>query len=238
MKQSVVLCAAVLLVAASAHAQAISDNSLPVAPEAATVAPAATTDTTPVFAANAAPAAPVAEANPLGLAVASSSDSDPQEPPVYSVYKNYNWQASAGYTLFRFYILPNVESTMNGVYLSMVWYPLGKWIAPDGEFVGTWGSVLSSNEKYVQAMGGPRFRWSLPKGFEIWGHGMVGGAHFQPQTDFGSQGAFAYEVGGGLDLNIRQKRYALRASANMVGTRFFNTYQYSPNVSVGVVFKF
>lgn len=241
MKQTVLLCAAILLVAAGANAQAISDNPLPAAPVAATAAPAAATDTNSALfdAANNPPAAG-ASATALGAAVTSDpgSKSTDQEPQVQGVFKTYNWQATAGYTFFRFYVLPGVTVNMNGINLGMVFYPKGHWVGADGEFVSGWGSGFGQNVHYVQGMGGPRFRWSLPRGVEIWGHGLVGGAHEQPQTIFGSRGAFGYEVGGGLDFNIHGSRFAYRASANLVGTRFFSTYQYSPNVSAGIVFKF
>jgi hypothetical protein len=238
MKLTAVLCAALFIFAAGAKAQASSDSSLPFAPVAAT-ATATVNDTNPMVA-EATPA-PDANANALGGSLASDpgTSTSAQEPPsVRGVFKDYNWQATAGYTFFRFYIIPGVESNMNGINLGMVYYPKGKWIGADGEFIGAWGSVDGLSTRYVQAMGGPRFRWSAPRGLEIWGHGLVGGSHFLPQTALGNQGAFAYEVGGGVDLNIHQRRIAYRASANMVGTRYFGTYQYSPNVSVGVVFKF
>ena len=238
MKQTVVLCAALLVFAAGAKAQASFDNSLPSAPAAAT-APTTSNDTNPLVA-EATPA-PDASASALGETLASdpgTSSSAQDQPSVRGVFKSYNWQATAGYTFFRFYIIPGVQSNMNGLNLGMVYYPHGKWVGADGEFIGAWGSVDGLSTRYVQAMGGPRFRWSAPRGLEIWGHGLVGGSHFLPQTALGNQGAFAYEVGGGVDVNIHQRRIAYRASANMVGTRYFGTYQYSPNISVGVVFKF
>jgi len=84
----------------------------------------------------------------------------------------------------------------------------GRW-----KFVGAWGSVGGVSTKYVQAMGGGRARWAAPRGIEVWGHGMVGGSHFLPQTAFGSQTSFAYEIGGGVDLNLHQRRIAYRVSA-------------------------
>jgi hypothetical protein len=237
MKQTVVLCAALLVFAAGAKAQAISDDSLPLAPVPAT-ATATSNDTNPTVA----EATPAPDASALGVTLASdpeASSSAQQEPPsVRGVFKSYNWQATAGYTFYRFYIIKGVQSNMNGLNLGMVFYPGGHWIGADGEFIGAWGSVDGFSTRYVQAMGGPRFRWAAPRGLEIWGHGLIGGSHFLPQTSLGNQGAFAYEVGGGVDVNIHQRRIAYRASANMVGTRYFGTYQYSPNVSVGVVFKF
>lgn len=241
MKQTAVLCAAIFLLAAGAHAQAISGNPLPAAPAAVTAAPAATTDSTPLYAANAAPATSDSSASAISSTVASDASSksgDPQQPAVYSVFQTYNWQATAGYSFFRFYVVPGLTVNTNGLNLGLAWYPGGKWVAGEGQIIGTFGSVFGESARYVQAMGGPRFRWSAPHGLEIWGHGLVGRAHEHPQTIFGNQGAFAYEVGGGVDFNVHQKRYALRAGADMIGTRFFNTYQYSPEVSIGFVFKF
>jgi hypothetical protein len=239
MKQTAFLFAAILLLAASAGAQANPDNSIsrvPVAPEAtASLAPGAPS----LFAMDAAPA-PIATSEPGAAAFsAPPSNSKDQQPSVYGVFQNYNWQATAGYTFFRFYVLPHVTDDMNGVNLGLVYYPGGKWFAADGEFVGAWGTIPGlQGTKYVQGMGGGRVRWSAPRGLEVWGHALVGGSHFQPQTAFGNSSAFAYEAGGGVDLNIHQRRIAYRVSANLVGTRYFGTYQYSPNVSIGVVVKF
>ena len=173
------------------------------------------------------------------LSATSSDSQDQRQPSVYGVFQSYNWQATAGYTFFRFYVVPHVTDNMNGINLGLQYYPGGKWFAADGEFVGAWGTNYGiGGTKYVQGMGGGRVRWSAPRGLEVWGHALVGGSHFLPQTSMGSNAAFAYEAGGGVDLNIHQKRIAYRVSANMVGTRYFGTYQYSPNVSIGVVFKF
>jgi hypothetical protein len=239
MKQTVVLCAILFVCAASASAQASSDTSLPVAPVAGASAASNSTDSNSLVAAETAPASPAS--NTFATAFPSdsgSSSNDQQQPTVHGVFQNYNWQATAGYTFFRFYIVPHVQSNMNGLNLGLVYYPGGKWFGGDGEFIGAWGSADGLSTKYVQAMGGPRFRWSAPRGLEVWGHGLIGGSHLLPQTNLGNQSAFAYEVGGGVDLNVHQRRFAYRVSANMVGTRYFGTYQYSPNVSAGVVFKF
>jgi hypothetical protein len=81
-------------------------------------------------------------------------------------------------------------------------------------------------------------RWSAPRGLELWAHGLVGASHYTPQTAYGNQGAFAYEVGGGLDVTGHHRRFAYRFEANMIGTKYFNTYQVSPMGAAGVVFKF
>jgi hypothetical protein len=243
MRYAAFLLGGMLVFAASAGAQANSDNSITSTSSASSVnlsAPAP--EVSPMFAL--ATASATGAPGGLGAAVPGSNASSAQDntppPSVYGVFQNYNWQATAGYTFFRFYVVPHpsIVENMNGINLGIVYYPHGKWIGGDGEFTGAFGSINGVSTKFALAAGGPRFRWSAPRGLEIWAHGLVGGAHFSPRTALGSQDAFAYEVGGGVDIGIHQRRFAYRIQADMVGTRFFNTYQYSPKVSVGIVFKY
>jgi hypothetical protein len=166
--------------------------------------------------------------------------SDSQQPPVsvYGVFKTYNWQAEAGYTFFRFYLVPHRIVSMNGLNLGITYYPGGKWIGAEGEFLGTFGTLGSQGAKFASGMGGARFRWAAPRGLEVWGHALAGGAHFLPQTAFGGQSAFAYEAGVGVDVGGHERRFAYRAQLDMIGTHFFGTYQYSPRASIGIVFKY
>jgi hypothetical protein len=164
----------------------------------------------------------------------------PAEPPqgVYGVFQNFDWQAYAGYTFFRFYEVPNITQNMNGFNFSVAYYPRGGWVAAEGEFVAAFGSQAGVTSKFVLGMGGARFRWSAPRAVEVWVHGLAGGSHFTPQTAFGGQSAFGYEVGGGVDVNAHHHRMAYRLQGDMVGTRYFGTYQYSPKISAGIVYKF
>jgi hypothetical protein len=172
-------------------------------------------------------------ANPLAL-------SAPADPPqgVYGVFQDFNFQAYAGYTYFRFYEVPNLTDNMNGVNFSAVYYPRGGWLGPDGELIAAFGSQSGVTSKFASGMGGVRLRHSAPRGLEVWVHGLVGGAHFLPQTAYGGLNAFSFEAGGGVDLTPHHRRLGYRLQADMVGTRFFGTYQYSPKISAGVVFKF
>jgi hypothetical protein len=47
----------------------------------------------------------------------------------------------------------------------------------------------------------------------------------------------AYEAGGGVDIRARW-RLSYRIEVDMVGTHYYNTYQYSPKVTAGIVIKF
>lgn len=153
------------------------------------------------------------------------------------MFVNYNWQAYVGYSFIRFYEVPGLQQSTNGFNYSMVYY-LKNWFGVDGEFAATRTSQSGINGWLLFGGGGPRFRWSGPRGIELWGHVLFGYSHLTPQTPFGTQGAFAYEAGGGGDLNILRSRWALRVGADMFGSHYFGTYQYSPKAFAGIVYKF
>lgn len=234
MRHIAFLSGAILILAFSAAAQVNPARSLFAGP------------TTPVLIAAAAPAEALFAFSPAAGAVMAEPDpsafalSAPAEPPqgVYGVFQNFEWQAYAGYTFLRFYELPNITQNMNGFNVSMAYYPRGGWIAGDGELVAAFGSQAGVTSKFVQGMGGVRFRWSAPRAVELWVHGLAGGSHCTPQTPYGSEAAFGYEVGGGIDVNGHHHRMAYRLQGDLVGTRYFGTYQYSPKISVGIVYKF
>jgi hypothetical protein len=217
MRQFVFLCGAVLIFACGAGAQLNSAS--------------------PLLLGSASPAATAAEAMPAAVPLNLSAPADPPQ-GVYGVFLDYNFQAYVGYTYLRFYEVPNLTNNMNGVNFSLVWYPKGGWFGPDGELVAAFGSQGSLTAKFASGMGGVRLRHSAPEGTEIWVHGLVGGAHFLPQTPYGGLDAFSYEVGGGIDYTPRHRRLGLRVQADLLGTRFFGTYQNSPKISAGIVYKF
>jgi hypothetical protein len=155
---------------------------------------------------------------------------------VTSVFESYSWQAYVGYTYLHFFELPHITENMNGFNYSMVYY-FKDWFGVDGEFAATHGSQDSVSSWFLFGGGGPRFRWSAPKGIEVWAHALAGYSHFTPQTPAGVQHAFAYELGGGVDLPFKA-RWAIRLGGDAMCTRYFNTYQYSPKASAGIVFKF
>ena len=169
-----------------------------------------------------------------------SGDPGAQQPTVYGVFQTYNWQIFAGYSFFRFYIAskPSLVENMNGLNFGLVYYPHGMWIGVEGEFTGEFGSLDGNGSHFALGGGGPRFRWSAPRGLELWGHVLVGGSRFTPQTALGNMDAFAYELGGGVDFNAHHQRFAYRVQADMIGTRFFGTYQFSPRIAAGIVFKY
>jgi len=231
MRRTVVLLAAILIFALHAGAQFNTSDSLPEAP--LTPAPTFATSGTPLFALATPPALP---SDPL----AAGGGGTPQVPTVHGVFPDYYWRIYASYSFFRFYIAsrPSITKNLNGIDLGVVYYPHLGWIGLEGQFVGEWGSLYKQSAEFGLGAGGVRFRWSAPREAEVFGHALVGGARFVPQTALGGQGAFAFEVGGGVDLGSHRRRYAVRLEGDLVGSRFFSTYQYSPRFAAGFVFKY
>jgi len=170
----------------------------------------------------------------------SSADAGAAAPPqvVFGIRPTYQFEAYVGYTFIRFYEVPGTTVNTNGFNYSIVYWPKD-WIGADGEFVLTLGDQYPYQARFLLGMGGARVRWKpFRENIDLWAHGLAGATHFTPQTAYGSQGAFAYELGGGVDLNTGHLRYAIRAGADMVGTRYFNTNQFSPKISIGFVYRF
>lgn len=227
MRHALILVGVFLLFGCSVGAQVSPENSqlLPSSDSVTSVAPAS---------------APMSFA-PVGAPTGAnaSTPSEPAELPqgVYGVFENYYWQAYIGYTFVRFYEVPSLTQNENGFNYSIVYY-LKDWVAADGEFVATFGSQSGTSSRFLLGMGGARFRWVKSRELELWAHGLMGASEFTPKTAYGKEQALGYELGGGFDLNPRHRRWAYRVEGDLVGTRYFSTYQFSPKVSVGIVFKF
>lgn len=241
MRYAALLCAAVLACAANLGAQTAMQNM----PREATSFEAGT-------AFPAVPAIPAEEAEPAALPALPSfaaanfgpnpfgADPAPAEPPpqgVSGVFPIYEWQVSVGYTFTRFYEVPGSSVNGNGANASVAYW-FKDWVAPEGEVDATFGSLSGSTAHFVFGGGGLRVRRAFPGNLEGWAHALAGGCSFTPQTVYGSTGSFAYEVGGGVDILTRRRKIAYRIEGDAIGTFFFNTYQVSPKVSVGVVYNF
>jgi hypothetical protein len=239
------LTSALFLAATAANAQVNSPSLL--MPAAADPSAALSAAPAPDSAALPAVPAPSADPGPADLSLSaepapassSSATSAQKGPrPVVGVFENFNFQASVGYTFLRFYEAPHQVESRNGFVSNFVYYYNGGWIGVDGSLLGALGSQFNERSRFLFGGAGPRLRWPGERSVEFWGHALVGGAHYTPQTSYGTQGAFGYEVGGGIDANAHHRRLAYRAEINMIGTRFFNTYQYSPMAAVSLVWKF
>lgn len=242
MKPFALLASAVFLFGIGTHAQVVpQSSSLSTSPFGEANAPATTPLATQSFAL-ASSSFDLPSLASGSLSADSSSAAAPAEPPqVFGVKPTFDFQGYLGYTYFRFYESPGVNPNTNGFNYSIVYFPpqLKGVVGADGEFVLTLGSQNNFEARFLLGMGGARVRWApFQKNIELWAHGLAGGSHFVPQTALGPQNAFGYEVGGGVDINTHHARYAYRAGVDMIGTHYFNTYQFSPKVSLGFVYKF
>lgn len=243
MRDAAFLLGAILLFVTTSFAQDNSANPLLFAPSNPDLA---------VAGPSSAPGAPLVSASaatldsaepPVVPALGLNSSSEPPAQPqnVVRVFETYRWQAYVGYAFFRFYAFPSRKENMNGIDLGAVYYPTASRIGLDGDILAEFGTFHNVNvfqsSKFTAYMGGARFRWQGPRGLELWAHGLAGFAKFLPQTASGGQTAFSYEAGGGADIPFR-RRIAFRIEGDAVGTHFFHTYQVSPKISVGVVYKF
>jgi hypothetical protein len=218
MRSVVVVLGASLVFACGAAAQ-VNTNTLEL-PALAVAIPVASPSTLP---------APIPEPAPA---------SHSTQQPVYGVLQDFDFQAYAGYTYLRFYELPGTTGNLDGFNVSLVYYPHAGHFGVDGEFVAGFAPQNGVGTTLDAIMGGGRVRLPLSRGVEIWGHALVGRAHFAPKTPYGTENALAFEAGGGVDLTPSHRRLSYRIEADALGTYFFSTYQYNPKVSVGVVYRF
>ena len=164
--------------------------------------------------------------------------SEPAPQSVAGVFPSYRWQAYVGYTFVRFYAYPGATVNRNGFDLAAAYYFRQGWLGAEGALTTTFGSLSGQTSNLLLVAGGPKVRWSGPRAVDLWAHALAGGAHFTPQTPYGGEGAFGYELGAGVDINAHHPHLAYRLEADMVGTHFFGTWQYGPKISAGIVLKF
>jgi hypothetical protein len=156
---------------------------------------------------------------------------------VQGVLPLMNWQGSAGFTYTRFYEVPGTVVNTSGFNSSMEYF-FKPWVAGEGEVSAGVGSQLGKSTQSVFTGGGLRLQMPLSPTLNVWIHGLAGGAHFSPKTAFGSTGSFGYEAGAGFDLTPERRRLGYRVGVDLLGTSFFGTYQMSPKITAGIVYKF
>jgi hypothetical protein len=225
MRSAALMLGASLVFACNAGAQVNTSSSLLLSSPLPTLAAA-------VPASGSAAYLPAADPEP-----ASASSSTVRQ-PVYGVVQDFNFQAYGGFTYVRFYELPGTTGNLDGFNVSLVYYPHAGHLGFDGEFVAAFAPQNGVGTTLDAGMGGGRFRLSGPRGIEIWAHALAGPSHFVPKTPYGSETAFSFEAGGGVDFTPSHQRLSYRVQADLLATYFFSTYQYNPKVSVGLVYKF
>ncbi len=158
--------------------------------------------------------------------------------PIYGVTPDFNWQVYGGFTYSRLYQVPGTTVNLAGFDFALAYYPHIRWIAAEGDISATFGSQSGQSSQLVTEMGGIKLQLPGEHGSSFWIHGLAGGAYLAPKTVYGGQRAFSYEFGAGVDLAHRASQISYRVEGDIVGTFLFGTYQYSPKVSVGLVYRF
>jgi hypothetical protein len=144
-------------------------------------------------------------------------------------------QFGVGFTFVSFNEVPSTTANNAGLSASVVYYH--DYLGAEAQVSDVFGSQNDKNSQLLFTGGGVRLRWPNTRSIQPWVHAVAGYSHFSPKVAFGSGSAVGYKVGGGLDINPHHSRIGYRVSADMFGSHFFNTYQLSPEVSVGIFFS-
>jgi hypothetical protein len=142
------------------------------------------------------------------------------------------FQAYIGYTWTRFEAFgQNLNGFQGG--LTFFWHEIGL----EGQYMGTLGTHDGFDSRLTFAGGGAHIRFRTESKTQPWVHVLVGESHYSPQTAFGGRNSFAWEAGVGADYAFWHW-ISLRVGADVFGTQFFHSNQYSPIVHGGIVFNF
>jgi hypothetical protein len=167
-----------------------------------------------------------------------ASAADPAARPkfVFGERDDYRWQLGVGVEVFRFQ--SNVySSTLVGLNTTLTYYT-SAWFALEGNVVTGFGPTINMNEHVKLAGGGGGFRIGGRRNrFEPFAHGLVGGAHLQPQAAGFSRSALMAQAGIGLDYRVHS-RLSLRVETDWAYTRFFNQTQNNFQAVAGGVLHF
>jgi hypothetical protein len=171
--------------------------------------------------------------------------------PKKSVLK---YEVNASYTYRRFTEESSQVLNMNGWTLSGV-YKWKSWVNAEVAFSGAYGrtfptNAASTSESIYTAFAGPRFSWPGRHKVTPFAHILFGEGYYRRVTSaFGGFGAstyndpaYAYGVGGGLDVTLRHSDHwaihLIQVDADQ--TRFVNGYSGQRNIrySTGITYRF
>jgi hypothetical protein len=110
-----------------------------------------------------------------------------------------------------------------------------------GDFGGQYGSLSGGSTHLITYLAGPQF--SFPARVSPFVHGLFGGAHESVNANFsiaplGSSNAFAFAIGGGIDLKAERFVSLRLIQIDYVYTHLYGRSQSAPRVSAGFVFHF
>jgi hypothetical protein len=185
------------------------------------------------------------ESRGFALATPAASDPAPAAVPaapapkpnfLYGNRDDYRWQLAVGVGFYRFQS-NIINASLVGTNTTVSYFTNG-WLAVEGNFITGFAPAINVNEhvKYFGGGGGLRVGGRRNR-FEPWAHGLIGGAHLQPQTAGSSRNALAAQAGIGLDFRMNS-RFSIRGETDWVYTTFFNQSQNNFQAALDVVFHF
>jgi hypothetical protein len=180
--------------------------------------------------------APAAEAN----AETAPLPATPAAKPKYVFFgdrDDYRWQLGVGVDFVHFNSVA-LDSNMVGLNTTVTYFT-NSWFGVEGSVITAFGGTTFNSSNHAKLFGGAggirigsrRARW------EPFAHGLVGGAHLQPQTAYGSRTSIMALAGGGVDFRVHA-RLSLRGEADWLYTAYYSQNQNNLQVVGGVVFHF
>ena len=154
----------------------------------------------------------------------------------YRGMENDRWELGLGFTYVKFRS-PAIHQNMLGLNTSVVYFP-SDWIGVEGNITAAFGGKIFVDDrtKYGGFTGGPKIIVRR-RGWEPWGHALVGMAHVNPQLAGVSKNGVAIQVGGGADYTLRGQ-LAVRAEGDWVFTHLYSLSQNNFQLVTGLVLRF
>jgi opacity protein-like surface antigen len=150
---------------------------------------------------------------------------------------DYRWQLGVGVEYLHF-DSSQFNSNMVGVNTTLTYFT-NSWLGFEGDVITGFGGDVYPGNNRAKIFGGSggirigsrRARW------EPWAHGVIGGAHLQPQTAGGSRTSMMAQAGIGVDFRV-QARWSIRGEGDWVYTSYFNQTQNNFQAVAGIVLHF
>jgi opacity protein-like surface antigen len=175
-------------------------------------------------------------AEPALADLADPAAPSPKPRFVYGGRQDYRWQLGLGLAFVRFNS-SRFNANAIGIETSVAYF-LNDWLGVEGEVTAAFSptTINGNNVKVLVYGGGPKVAWRQ-KRWEPWLHGILGGAHEQPQVADQSRNSYSIMAGGGADYRWNP-HLSFRAEGDYVRTGFFGQSQNNFKLAGGAVLHF
>jgi hypothetical protein len=145
------------------------------------------------------------------------------------------WELGVGYALVGFRSAP-FNATASGFSTTLSYY-FRDHVALEGSQISAWAPANSqrATAKYVFYGGGLKLSVGDRK-LQPFVHGLLGGVHLFPQTQFSNNG-FAVLIGGGLEKRLMQRLW-FRFEGDYVRSQLYSAGQNNFQAVVGFSYRF